>query len=81
MKKINLKFLSGLKKGILSGSGERDYVFIFLALFMLITVSVLVIWCVTFLIANLTDSFVDTTPPPAVEKFDIEGFEELNLIR
>ena len=81
MNKLNFKFLSKLKKKIFWGAGEKDYVFIFLAFFMLVVVSVLVVWSVTFLIANLTDSFIDTAPPPAVEKFDIKGFEDLNLIK
>lgn len=81
MAKINLKSFLRLKNRLAVKSENRHYVFAFLALLMLIVVSALVIWSVAFLVSNFAEAFIETSPPASVEKFDIEGFEQLNLIR
>ena len=81
--KINFKSLLNfkLKGGLHFKPESQHYIFAFLALFMLIVVSALVIWCVTFLVSNFAEAFTETSVPVPTEKFDIKGFEALDLVR
>ena len=81
MVKLNLKSLFKLKGKNHLKLGSYNYIFAFLALLMLAIVSVLVIWSVVFLVSELTKSFDDSEVPVPTKKFDIKGFEELDLIR
>ncbi len=81
MVKPSLKSLFKLKGKNLLKSWNHNYIFVFFALLMLAIVSVLVIWSVVFLVSELTKPFDDSGVPVPTEKFDIKGFEELNLIR
>ncbi|MFH0712526.1 MAG: hypothetical protein V2A55_01580 [Candidatus Jorgensenbacteria bacterium] len=79
--KIDLKSFFKLKKGFSLKPENRHYVFAFLALFMLVIVSILIIWSIAFLISNFAEAFTETPPPVPTQRFDIEGFEDLNLVK
>ncbi|MBI4034004.1 MAG: hypothetical protein HY378_00450 [Candidatus Brennerbacteria bacterium] len=83
MAKINLKsfFKLKLNRKISLKSENRHYIFVFLALLMLVIVGAFIIWTVTFLVSSFAEAFIETSTPPPVEKFDIEGFEKLKLTR
>ncbi len=79
--KIDLRSFLKFKNGFRFKLGNQHYIFAFLALFMLIVVAALVIWCITFLVSNFAEAFTETTPMPQTQKFDIKGFEDLNLVK
>ncbi len=78
--KINLGFLSKLK-GKKSTSGGRQFTFIALAFVMLVVVALFVVYSFTFLISEFGDVSGPQISPPPPLKFDITGFEKLNLTK
>ncbi|KKU93899.1 MAG: hypothetical protein UY26_C0003G0047 [Candidatus Jorgensenbacteria bacterium GW2011_GWA1_48_13] len=79
--KINLGFLSKLKNKKPSRGGSKQFTFIALAFVMLVVVALFVIYSFTFLISEFNDVSGQQISPPPVPRFDIQGFEKLDLTK
>ncbi len=79
--KLNLGFLSKLKNKKSYRGGNRQFTFIALAFVMLVIVALFVIYSFTFLISEFNDVSNQQISPPPVLRFDISGFEKLNLTK
>ena len=79
--KINLGFLSKLKNKKPSRGGSRQFTFIALAFVMLVIVALFIVYSFTFLISEFNDVSSQQISPPPMIRFDISGFEKLNLTK
>lgn len=79
---VNIDLKSFSKIGwFLKKSESKEYYFLIAAFLLLVVISGLVIYSLTFLVSNFADSFTPPRTAAPVLKFDIQGFEKLNLIR
>ncbi len=78
--KLKFKFPLNTLKSYSSKLGKQ-YVFLVIAVVMLVIVGGFIIYSLNFLISNFDDVLLPQSTSPPVLKFDIQGFEELSLIK
>ena len=78
--KLNFKFFLKTFKSYSSKLG-RQYVFLVIAIVMLVIVGGFIIFSLNFLISNFNDVLLPQLTLPSILEFDIQGFEELDLIK
>lgn len=78
--KLNFKFLLKTFKSY-SSKLRKQYIFLVMAVVMLVIVGGFVIFSLNFLVSNFNDVLLLQSTSPPVLKFDIQGFEELDLIK
>ncbi|MCP6720407.1 MAG: hypothetical protein KJI72_03780 [Patescibacteria group bacterium] len=78
--KLSFKFFSGLFKSASSKLGKR-YIFLVIAVVMLVIVGGFVVYSLNFLVSSFNEILISQLASPPILRFDIQGFEELNLIR